>query len=100
MLIEFEKGLAKAAIEAGTGEIRTRNGSLVKVVDWNSKEHPKYPIVGVLDRWKDNNTLFHWSNEGVFDVENGTGKFDLVIVDLTENDTSMPSYDLFIAGLC
>ena len=88
MLIEFEKGLAKAVIEAETGEIRTREGSLVRVVNWNSKTHPDYPIEGTIwmfDRW--DNTLFHWNNEGVFNVENGTGKFDLVIVDLTENDS-------------
>lgn len=90
MLIEFEKGLAKAVIEAETGEIRTREGSLVRVVNWNSKKHSDYPIEGMIwmfDRW--DNTLFHWNNEGVFNVENGTGKFDLVIVDLTENDSTI-----------
>ena len=90
MLIEFEKGLAKAVIEAETGEIRTREGSLVRVVNWNSKKHPDYPIermIWMFDRW--DNTLFHWNNEGVFNVENGTGKFDLVIADLTENDSAL-----------
>lgn len=89
-LIKFEKGLAKAVIEAETGEIRTREGSLVRVVNWNSKKHLDYPIEGMIwmfDRW--DNTLFHWNNEGVFNVENGTGKFDLVIVDLTENDSTL-----------
>lgn len=90
MLIEFEKGLAKAVIEAETGEIRTREGSLVRVVNWNSKKYPNYPIEGVIwmfDRW--DNTFFHWNNEGVFNVENGTGEFDLVIVDLAENDSAL-----------
>jgi hypothetical protein len=79
MIIDFDKEIAKEAVELKTGRITTREGYQVQIEDWGLDDRSGFPIVGELHLSNGNVLgLQTWSNEGKFLIE-GDSNFDLVI---------------------
>lgn len=79
MIIDFDREIAKEALELKTGRIITREGDQVLILDWGFDDRSGFPITGDL-RLPNGNTLNYqtWSSEGKFLIE-GDSKFDLII---------------------
>ena len=78
MIIDFDREIAKEALELRIGRITTREGYQVLILDWGFNDQSGFPITG--DLCLNNNTLLYqtWSSEGKFLIE-GDSEFDLVI---------------------
>lgn len=79
MILEFDREIAKEAIELGEGRITTREGDQVLILDWGFDDRSGFPVTGDL-RLPNGNTLSYqtWSSEGKFLFE-GDSEFDLII---------------------
>lgn len=79
MIIDFDREIAKEAIELKAGRITTREGLSVQVEDWGYGDYSGFPIVGELCLPNGNTISFQtWTEEGKFLIE-GKSDFDLVI---------------------
>ena len=79
MILDFDREIAKEAIELGEGRIITREGDQVLILDWGFDDRSGFPVTGDL-RLPNGNTLSYqtWSSEGKFLFE-GDSEFDLII---------------------
>ena len=79
MIIDFDREIAKEAIELKTGRITTREGYLVHIENWGFNDQSGFPVIGELHLSNGNILGFQtWTSEGKFLIE-GDSDFDLVI---------------------
>ena len=79
MIFEFDREIAKEALELKTGRITTREEYQVQILNWGFNDRSGFPVTGDL-RLPNGNTLGYqtWTSEGKFLFE-GDSDFDLVI---------------------
>lgn len=79
MIIDFDREIAKEAIELGEGRIITKEGDQVLILNWGFDDRSGFPVTGDL-RLPNGNTLSYqtWTSEGKFLFE-GDSDFDLII---------------------
>ena len=79
MIMDFDREIAKEAIELGEGRIITREGDQVMILDWGFDDRSGFPVTGDL-RLPNGNTLSYqtWTSKGKFLFE-GDSDFDLII---------------------
>lgn len=79
MIIDFDREIAKEAVELGEGRITTREGDQVLILDWGLDDRSGFPVTGDI-RLPNGNTLSYqtWTSEGKFLFE-GDSDFDLII---------------------
>ena len=79
MIIDFDREIAKEAIELKTGRITTKEGHLVHIENWGFNDRSGFPVIGELHLSNGNVLGFQtWTSEGRFLI-NGESDFDLVI---------------------
>ena len=79
MILDFDREIAKEAIELKTGRITTREGNQVQIEDWGFDDRSGFPIIGELHLSNGNIIGFQtWTSEGRFLIEEDSD-FDLVV---------------------
>ena len=79
MILDFDREIAKEAIELKTGRVTTKEGYLVHIENWGFNDRSGFPIIGELHLSNGNILGFQtWTSEGKFLIE-GDSDFDLVI---------------------
>jgi len=78
--IEFDPELARMALYAGTGKIKTKkNRWEVTNINFNDEDYPDFPISGIIPVLEEDGLRFHWDRRGRLGVTELSSNYDLII---------------------